>query len=156
MKLSRLVADYLAYRRALGGRFVTYGFVLRSFCRHLADPQLEQVTADAVRDFLFRGRVSLSTVALKRRALAGLYQYADARQYGKLPPPPALPAVPRSSFVPYIYSEDELRRLLGCGVSSLRRAQFPDRRLRFSSPAVDAVWCRTATGRSAETERCGC
>lgn len=112
MKLSCLVTDYLAYRRALGSRFISEGFILQSFCRHLDDPLLQDVTANAVRVFLLNGRASIETASRKRRVLAGLYRYAHSRGYATLSPLPTLPAAPRSSFVPYIYSQDDLRRLL--------------------------------------------
>ena len=112
MKLSRLVAAYLVHRRALGNRFITEGFILRSFCRHLGDPPLDGIAAGAVRSFLLNDHSGIETAARKRRALAGLYHYAHTRGYGTLSPLPTLPADPRSSFVPYIYSHAELRRLL--------------------------------------------
>lgn len=117
MKLSRLVTDYLAYRRALGNRFLSEGFILRSFCRHLDDAQLQDVAAHEVRDFLLNGRASLDTAARKRRVLTGLYRYARTRGYGTLSPLPTLPKSPRSSFVPHIYSRAEIRRLLDAASS---------------------------------------
>lgn len=112
MRLSRLIADYLAYRRALGNRFASEGFVLQAFCRHLGDAKLDEIAADGERTFLFNGKATPSTVARKRRVLAGLYRYAHVRVGAKLAPLPAAPAGPPSSFVPYIYSHEELRRLL--------------------------------------------
>ena len=133
MKLSPLVTDYLAYRRALGSRFISEGFILRSFCRHLDDPLLQDVTTDAIRVFLFNSSASVETAARKWRVLSGLYRYAQSRGYGALSPLPALPAAAsRASFVPYIYSQDELRRLLDTvpTVCAVRRCLVEDYALR--------------------------
>ena len=51
MKLSTLITNYLAYKRALGHRFATEGRVLRSFCRHLDDVAVTDVTADRAKRF---------------------------------------------------------------------------------------------------------
>ena len=112
MKLSSLVADYLAYKRSLGHRFVSEGFILRAFCRHLGDPSVTAVSTDSVLTFI-RGQGSSSqTAARKHTALTGLYRYALARQLcAGSPLPCALPKRP-SSFVPYIYTHEELKRLL--------------------------------------------
>ncbi len=112
MKLSTLITEYLAYRRALGNRFITEGFILRSFSRHLGTPELDDIDSEMVRSFLLHRCTNLATAARKRRALAGLYRYAQTRRYQTLPPLPLLPRVPEPSFVPYIYSRDDLRRLL--------------------------------------------
>jgi integrase/recombinase XerD len=132
MKLSRLVVDYLAYRRALGNRFASEERVLRSFCRHMQDAELEDVTAGRTRDSLLNGRASLATAVKKRGILEGLYRYGQGRGYGALPPLPPLPTVPRSSFVPYIYSEADLRRLLSAAseVCAVRRSLVDDYTLR--------------------------
>lgn len=112
MKLSSLVADYLAYKRALGHRFVSEGFILRSFCRHLGDVSVTAVTANSVLAFIRGKSTSPQTAARKHSALTGLYRYALARRYcTRSPLPCALPQGP-SSFVPYIYTHEELKRLL--------------------------------------------
>ena len=112
MKLSTLITDYLAYRRALGNRFIVEGFILRSFSRHLGSPELDDIDGERVHSFLFQRCTTLDTTARKRRALAGLYRYALTRRHRALPPLPVLPRVPQSSFVPYIYSRHDLRGLL--------------------------------------------
>lgn len=132
MKFSRLVTDYLGYRRALGNRFYSEGFVLRSFCRHVGDAQPRGVSAATVRSFFLNGRSTVMTAVKKRRVLAGLYRYAYARGYGRLPPLPTLPTAPRSSFVPYIYSLADLRRLLDATpeVCAVRQSLIGDYTLR--------------------------
>jgi site-specific recombinase XerD len=112
MTLPRLVADYLLYRRALGRRLITEGLILRSFCRSFGKRPLTHIRVDSVLAFLRRGSVSHETVARRHRALAGFYRYVQGRYDALLTPLPDLPTVPPSSFVPYIYSHEELKRLL--------------------------------------------
>jgi integrase/recombinase XerD len=112
MTLSRLIADYLLYRRALGRRLVRDGVVLRSFCRSVGRLPLAHLRSDSVRVFLLTGAVGHETIARRHRALAGFYRYVQGRHGALLPALPRLPAGPPSSFVPYIYSREELRRLL--------------------------------------------
>jgi len=112
MTLSSLVSDYLIYRRALGRRLIQDGVLLRSFCRSVGKGPLAHMRSDSVRAFLLRGGVSQETIARRRRALAGFYRYVQGRYGEILPALPRLPKGPPSSFVPYIYSHDEIKRLL--------------------------------------------
>jgi integrase/recombinase XerD len=112
MSLSRLVAHYLRYRRSLGRRLVRDGFLLRSFCRHIGKRPLAQIKADCVLAFLRSGEVSHETIARRHRALAGFYRYVHARHGALLPALPNLPKGSESNFVPYIYSHEEIKRLL--------------------------------------------
>ena len=78
MKLSTLVTDYLAYKRALGQRFVTEGVILQSFCRQLGDGPVIDVTADRARAFIQGEHTSAATAARKHRALK-LWRYLFQR-----------------------------------------------------------------------------
>src|SRR5262249_23283545 len=86
--------------------------ILRSFCRHVGKRPMKLLTAAAVRAFLHKGAVGPETVARRRRALAGFYRYVQGRYGALLPTLPDSPAGMPSTFVPYIYSHEELRRLL--------------------------------------------
>jgi site-specific recombinase XerD len=125
MKLSTVVDEYLAYKRSLGMRFFSEGFLLRAFCRNVGDVSIERVSPERVLAFLGGSIPPTSTWGRKHRALSGLYRYALARSYTHDCPLPR--EVPKfsQSFVPYIYSREELKRLLdatpfACG----RRTQF--------------------------------
>jgi site-specific recombinase XerD len=132
MTLSRMIVDYLTHRRALGNRFAAEGFVLRSFCRHVCSSELGSISAHSIRTFLINPGTKLETSARKRRVLSGLFRYAQTRGYGLPPPLPVLPRTPKSSFVPYIYTEAELRRLLHAtsAICSVRQSLIEDYALR--------------------------
>lgn len=113
MKLLTVVSRYVAFRKSLGERFHTNGKVLRSFCRALGRRiDVDDVRADRVDTFL-AGKGSLTRFwHVRYSALLGFYRYALTRGYAKSSPMPvAIPKRPQP-FVPYIYSREELRRLL--------------------------------------------
>ncbi len=124
MKLASLVADYLVYKRALGHRYVSEGFILRAFCRHLGDVAVTAVSTDSALAFIRGQGVTSQTAAGKHSVLAGLYRYALARQLcAGSPLPPALPQKP-SSFIPYIYTHEELKRLLDAAIMTCTARAF--------------------------------
>jgi integrase len=112
MKLLALIADYLAFRRALGYRLVGDAFILHAFCKSMGGESLSALTADRVRAYLHHGAVSQETVAKRHRALSGFYRYLAGRHGIHLPPLPTAPKSVATGFVPYIYSHEELKRLL--------------------------------------------
>jgi hypothetical protein len=112
MTLHQLTADYLHYRRALGYRLVRDGQILGSFCHRLGHLPLRAISPNRVLSFLCPGHLCHEIVARKHRALSGLYQYAHGRHGALLPTLPHLPGGRSSSFIPYVYSHADLRRLL--------------------------------------------
>ncbi len=112
MRLPTLISDYLVYRRALGYRMVGEAFILRAFSKRIGGTSVSALTVDQVRSYLYHGTVSSQTVAKRYRALSGFYRYLATRQGVHLPALPEAPKVGTSTFVPYIYSQAELARLL--------------------------------------------
>ncbi len=111
MTSSELIKAYLAARRAHGVKLTTGERTLYQFARETGDRPLAEVTPEEVATFLL-GRSLSATWTTKHGLLAGLYRFAIARghvavsvlpeQRPKLPPP----------LTPYVYSPDELQRLL--------------------------------------------
>ena len=112
MRLPDLILDYLAYRRALGALMKGEAFMLRAFRQSVAGTSTTALTADQVRAYLHHGRVSPQTIAKRHRALNGFYRYLATRHGIHLPALPRAPKASTSTFVPYIYSHEEIRRLL--------------------------------------------
>jgi integrase/recombinase XerD len=113
MKLRAVVTRYVAFRKSLGERFRTNEKVLKSFYRSLGSRiEVNDVCADQVDSFL-AGRGALTrSWHVKYSALLGFYRYAMPRGYAKTSPMPVtIPKRPQP-FVPYIYSREELSRLL--------------------------------------------
>lgn len=112
MKLADGIAEYVIYKRALGMRFDTEARILASFCRYLGNRPMMSITADRVRAFLDGVTPISSYWQRKHTALAGLFRFAVARGYVATSPLPlSRPQLP-PPLVPYIYSREELKRLL--------------------------------------------
>lgn len=112
MNTSDVITIYLATRRAQGVQIRSGARALRQFARETGDRPLHEVTQQAVSAFL-RGHGALSASwTTKFRLLAGLYRFALARGYVAVSPLPEIkPKLPPPQ-TPYVYSHDELQRLL--------------------------------------------
>jgi site-specific recombinase XerD len=134
MKLQPLIEHYVTFRQALGERFKTNAAILRAFGRTLgcqadvASVQVEQVNA-----FLSGAGPITRTWHEKHNALLGFYRYAVSRGYATTMPLPAFVPKRPEPFVPYIYSPEDLRRLLDAADSCQGR--------RF---AIEPITLRTA------------
>ena len=112
MRLADVVDAYLTRQRSLGMRFESAGQLLRRFSRAMGDRPIQEVTPEAVLDFLNGKGVLTATWTLKHRVLTGLYRFAVSRGYvDNSPLPTTMPKLPPQQ-TPYVYSTDELRRLL--------------------------------------------
>lgn len=112
MKLLQAVELYIQRKRDAGIRFNEPAKQLRSFLRHCGNLALRRITVAQVITFLEGSGVRASTWSGKRGTLKLFFEYWMLR--GRLkncPIPPRAPKV-RQTFVPYIYSRPELRRLL--------------------------------------------
>lgn len=112
MNTSDVIKDYLAVRRGQGVQIRSGARALRQFARETGDRPLHDVTPQAVATFL-RGHGALSAAwTTKFRLLTGLYRFALARGYVAASPMPEFrPKLPPPQ-TPYVYSHDELQRLL--------------------------------------------
>lgn len=112
MRVGEVIDAYVALKTSLGMSFESPRRVLEQFSREIGNPPMGEVQAEAVAVFL-RGRGALSaTWALKYRILSGFYRFAISRGHAQSSPLPAnVPKLPPPRS-PYVYSVDELRRLL--------------------------------------------
>lgn len=112
MNLQKLIDQYLAYRQTLGYSFRTVGIILHAFGRAIGAADVTEVRAEQVNDFLAgTGSITRNWFA-RHRALLGFYRYAISRGHVAASPlPTVLPKEP-PRFIPYIYSHEELSRLL--------------------------------------------
>ena len=125
MNINDLVTHYVAFHRTLGKRFNTTENILRSFCRVVGlGTSVTRIRPKVVAEFLAGTGSNSRTWHFKYCALKGLFQFAVSRGHvDKAPLPTELPKY-HSSFVPYIYSREEIRRLLEA-IPSYHR--FPSR-----------------------------
>ena len=112
MTLTQIVEEYVTVKRATGLRFRSAAMILRTFARRAGDIEATDVTQDTVRAFLKASGPISSGWHQKHYALAGLFRFAMQR--GLVSTSPVLYRLPkRPAYArPYIYSEEELRRML--------------------------------------------
>lgn len=112
MTLAEAIAKYVDLKQSMGMRFRSEHGILKALHRHVGEVDLADVTTDAVAAFL-AGRGPITATWLnKHRALRRFYPHWITR--GRMIRSPVPTAVPRvaQNFVPHVYSNDELRRLL--------------------------------------------
>jgi len=112
MKLAQVVKDYVTVKRATGLRYRTAAAILKSFAGAAGPVNVRDVGQDTVLAFLNGSGPIRSSWHLKHYTLAGLFRFAIQRRLvSKSPLPPMIPKRPAYAK-PYIYSADELRRML--------------------------------------------
>jgi len=112
MKLRDATESYVTLKRSLGMKFNAEARILRCFVGTLGDVPLIEVGRDACRTFCRGEGTPTQWWTRKHYTLRGFFAFCIARRHlATSPLPEIIPHVPRS-FVPYIYTSDELRRLL--------------------------------------------
>lgn len=130
MKLSHVVDKYVTFKQSIGMHFRTNARILRSFCRALGDINITEVEPDAVFAFI-SGKGPVTTFWHEKFSiLRGFYRFAISRHYVNVSPlPTTTPKRPETS-PPYIYTTEELTRLLAAtdtletSLSSLQASTF--------------------------------
>jgi len=112
MKLHHVIEKYILMKQSMGMRFCTEASILRGFSRTMGSRDMADIDPDAVSICLRSRRHPRVICYRKARVLVRFYRFAIARGYADCSPlPPTIPK-PRNNFVPYIYTVEELRRLL--------------------------------------------
>jgi len=113
MKLATLIDSYISFKRNVGMRFNAENRALRAFSKALGDVDITEVERKQVLRYINgQGPVTFFWHR-KYEALTGFYRFAIARGYiAESPLPTVIPKRPKA-FVPYIYSSEEMRALLG-------------------------------------------
>jgi site-specific recombinase XerD len=104
---------YVAFRQSSGSDFRSSERLLETFCRAAGEEaRIAEVGEEQVATFL-RGNGTFTRYwHRKHSALLGFYRYAVTRGYVERVPLPTLVPKQPPAIVPYIYSPEELRRLL--------------------------------------------
>jgi site-specific recombinase XerD len=123
MKLKDLIAQYGAFKKAMGEHFESAESVLKTFCRQMEpDIDIEDIRDDCVAAFLDGSGPVTRYWHRKHGVLRGLYHYAISRGFvTESPLPTTVPKLP-TRFVPYVYTHDELGRLLRATTSYQKQA----------------------------------
>lgn len=112
MKIEQAVVTYVGYKQSLGMRFASQARMLRSFSKSLGSIEVDRIGPESVRSFLDGNGSLTRNWHCKFSTLKDFYSFCLAREYvSSVPLPTKEPRCPQT-FTPYIYSEDEIRRLL--------------------------------------------
>ena len=113
MTLRAAIDQYVAWRQAQGARFQAQAYVLRRYARSTVDGVgCDEVSSDEVRAFVDGGATASNNRAYKHSIVGGFYRYAIARGLATHSPLPVAAPKTFPPALPYIYSHEELRRLL--------------------------------------------
>ena len=116
MTLTQAVDSYVTLKRALGAVFAAETRILRQFARTLGDIPVDSIDRQSVHAFCRGTGPPTRWWERKHQTLRGFFAYLVSRGHlAASPLPEAPPRIPRS-FEPYIYSRDELQRLLDATV----------------------------------------
>src|SRR5258708_7670481 len=111
MKVSGAVGEYIAWKHSLGIRFSSIARFFSSFTRELNGKDVHQVRSAEIARFLNRTRITSSTWQQNYDKLDRFFRYLKIS--GKIirNPMPTRAARTPITFVPYIYSRAEIKRL---------------------------------------------
>ncbi len=103
---------YIEARRSEGTPFLKGAQILRSLERHVGDVPMARITVSDVATFLNGPLTSPMSWYKKYCSLRGFFHYWMARKEIPSLPLPLARRSPVQTFVPYVYSRTEIRRLL--------------------------------------------
>lgn len=113
MNILKIISLYISHKRALGHQYHNEEAILKAFCKTAGNGTITAVEAESVLSFLSGSGGPLTETGLKKyRVLSGFYKFVMTRGYAIESPLPKNPPKSVSTFVPYIYSHEELKRLL--------------------------------------------
>ena len=114
MRLETAIPKYISVKRACGMAFIDGAYYLRVFTRMVGGrTSLTKVSPDVVQTFLKSHGSGSRTWNKKYHILRGFWTFAIERGYTDRSPLPVWARKEVRNFTPYIYSHEELKRLLG-------------------------------------------
>lgn len=134
MNINDLVTQYVAFCRALGERCRNKDFILRAFCRAIGPrTRISRIRVQDVAAFLAGAGPITNAWHTKYSALKVCFDFAVSRGHLNKAPLPTDPPKPLPRLVPYIYSREEIRRLLDAIPSCCRLSR------RIEAPTLRAI-----------------
>ena len=123
MMLRDAIQQYITWRKSYGAKFASGAFILHRFLKSVGmETSCDGVTETQVARFLVGTGPITRYYADKYWVLTGFYRYAISRNYASASPVSQSRPKTLRSPPPYIYSDDELRRIFGSIEVSRRRA----------------------------------
>lgn len=133
MKMGETTILYISYRLSLGERARTISFILKNFCGYIgADRDLTTISEKECNCYLNahgirEGIISAYWFSIYA-ALNGLFMWAIARGYMVTNPLPKDKPKEPEAFVPYIYSNKDLKQIFETALTYRRRfnIEYPE------------------------------
>jgi site-specific recombinase XerD len=130
MTIHAAITTYLSRQHSLGRQYASEEVILLSFARVVGDIPVAEITHAACETFC-RGTGPATRFTNKKHwTLQGLFNFLVSRGHMTVSPLPEPCTVVRQTFLPYIYSHQELQRLLDA-TSQLADARSPLQHLTF-------------------------
>ncbi|MDH3599030.1 MAG: hypothetical protein OEU26_05250 [Candidatus Tectomicrobia bacterium] len=138
MTLISAIDAYLTLKRSLGAGLKSQETILRVFSRTVGDIPLDAISAEACSTFCRSMGPPTRHWENKHQTLRGFFNYLVSRGY--LATSPLQEPGPRAlrSFQPYIYSHEELQRLLDA-TATLTSKRFPLQPLTYRTLILELV-----------------
>jgi len=112
MTLTDAVERYVHHRKSLGMKFMSASAILKRFANACEPCAIDALDAERVKVFLFAGGTETRNTGQKWATLRGFYRFAISRgMIASSPLPATIPRVTKH-FQPYIYTREEISRLL--------------------------------------------
>ncbi|MDQ3258648.1 MAG: tyrosine-type recombinase/integrase [Acidobacteriota bacterium] len=112
MKIQQAIDQYVSHKRSLGMQCQAMERKLQAFCKAVGNVNVDEVSEEAVRAFMYGSGPITSNLHAKFYVLRGFYRYLLSRGYVTLSPLPTQVPKEPAQFIPYIYSREELQRVL--------------------------------------------
>lgn len=112
MRLISVIEQYVNFKQSMGMSFRSEAYILRAFGRGQGDVDIDQISPLTALAFINGKGPVTRTWFHNHSALHGFYRFAVSRGYCKGSPLPSTKPQKPPQHVPYVYTQDELRRLL--------------------------------------------
>lgn len=124
MTLTEAIEAYLTLKRSLGAVCTSQASILRAFGRTLGDIPIDAISSEACSTFCRGTGLPTRHWENKHHTLRGFFNYLWSRSYIAASPLQEPGPRARHAFQPYIYSHEELQRLLDA-TATLASTRFP-------------------------------
>jgi integrase/recombinase XerD len=125
MKLRGAVEQYILLKQSLGFRFRMQSCILRAFSRAMGKVSVGQVKRASARAYLDGHGPVTEYWVQKWSILRGFYAYAITRGIARRSPLPLQAPKVAQTFTPYIYTQQDLRKLLDANTPDRTRSLSP-------------------------------
>ena len=112
MKITDAIQEYVLYKQSLGMSYRSPALKLNAFARMTGPVEIDSISPELVRHYLDDGRPVTTDWASKHSALKTFLRFALARGYASHNPLPLSQPKCVTQFQPYIYSVEEVQRML--------------------------------------------